>query len=846
MGFLKNINELFTERAIGIIAESIKECGNKEVLFLGNIDVNDMVDMLTPYAWGNEYSVPSLMKTAVDFDIVVHNHPSGNLEPSDSDIQIANALSNSYGTGFYIVDNLASRIQTVVDYIKKRPVNKIDANNILSYFQEDGLLRKLIKGFEYRIDQKQMVFDIINSFNERKFSVIEAGTGIGKSFAYLIPAILWAKTNKEKIIISTKTINLQQQLIQKDIPILMQDPNLNIEYDFALGRGNFICRRKLAYIMQEDNILYDEDFDTGSMENLIQWAKQSKTGLKSDYISKLDNELWYLISSDYEKCHKIKCPHYEKCFYFEHKRRLSACDLIIINHYLLAYDIFLKNNIISFEENALLPPFRHIIMDEAHHIEDIMSKCFTMEISNIQIYHLLKEIYSPAKKRGILLKLIIRQNHLGPLLLEKEVVDKLSEIKERIFKVQERIQEIHLNIEISYENLIKDIIHYQNESFRNGEIKIRIENEESDYYLMLKENLLSIFNELSNLFMDIKFIYKGYASLPQQILDLMDMDFIILKSIYKRLVYIISVYESFFNLDDERVYWVEYSKRSRHPFFKISNAPILVGDFMMEALYSKLHTFIASSATLNVEDDFRFFLERTGLSNISDDQMIKRVYKSSFLTNEQALLIIPKGLSSPKEEIFYREEVITSIHRILGYLEGGVLILFTSKAFLNEAYHMLKDVIPVFGKIPMKQGDLPRDHQLLEFKSKGNGVLFALDSFWEGIDVPGRSLQTVIITRLPFKSPSDPIEQARYQYIEKQGRNPFYEYALPKAILLLKQGFGRLIRNRSDRGVVLILDNRIIQKRYGKRFLNALPECPRIHDSIDNITSRLKMHFSKE
>jgi len=843
----KSIEEIFTKKALDVMVRNIQDCGEKEVLFLGNIDPGGMVDIVIPYAWGNKYSVPALKKTLPDFDIVVHNHPSGNLEPSEADIAIASDLSGSYGTGFYIINNNATEVYTVVKFLKKTSISSIEPSSIIPYFEKDGYLRDLIDNFEYRIEQKQMVMDIIRAFNDSKFALIEAGTGIGKSFAYLVPSIIWAKTNKERVVISTKTINLQQQLIQSDLPKLMKDPRLKAEYALALGRGNFVCLRKLTYITQEDNIMFDADFDLKSMESLLSWAKKTKTGLKSDYMSQLDNNIWNLVSSDYEKCHKIKCPFYEACFYFEHKRRLSSCDLIIVNHYLLAYDIFLKNSLISFDENALLPPFKHIIMDEAHHIEDIMSKCFTLEASNTQIYHLLRELHNPVKNRGILLKMMVRHNHLDVLRLESEIQDRLREIRDKVMEITGYIHDTYMKIEIEYESLLKNTSCFFKDSYmRNGEIRHRIENEESDYYMIIKDSLQNIFNILSSLYLDLKTVFKGYACLPQQILDIMDMDFIILKSIYRKMTYLISVFESFFSIEDDRVYWIEFSQKYKTPVYRILNAPVLVGDFMNDALYSKLSSFVASSATLNVEDEFRFFEERTGLINLPEDQKIKSVYKSSFLTSKQALLLIPQGLSSPSEEIFYREEVITAIHRYMSYLDGGVLILFTSRLFLEEAYDRLKDVIPATGKIPMKQGDMPRDRQLMEFKSRGNGVLFALDSFWEGIDVPGKALQSVIITRLPFKSPSDPIEQARYQYIEKQGRNPFYEYALPKAILLLKQGFGRLIRNKTDRGVVFILDNRIVQKRYGRRFLKALPECPVIHGSFSAITDSLNEHFRKK
>lgn len=848
MGFIKDIDELLTQQAKDIIIKNIADCGGKEVLFLGNFDLNDKIDDITPYAWGSRYSVPSIIETAKGYEAVVHNHPSGVLEPSDADISIANILSNNFGAGFYIIDNKAENLYTVIDRIKKKSHSPIDDNFILSYFQEDGYLSELIPRYEYRIEQKQMVLDIVRSFNENKFAVIEAGTGIGKSFAYLIPSIIWAKKNKEKVIISTRTINLQQQLFQKDLPLIVKDEELKIEYDFALGRGNFVCLRKLSYITQEDNILFDEEIDSNAMDALINWARHTETGLKNEYTTQLDNLLWTLISSDHEKCHKIKCPNYERCFYFKHKRRLASCDIIIVNHYLLAYDIFLKNNIISFDENALLPPFKHIVMDEAHHIEDIMSRCFTMEISNNQIYHLLREIYNPVKKRGILLKLIMRQNHLEPLLLDRDVLDSLSQIRKHILKVRDNINIIHLNLEVSYEKLIKNTKSFIKDNYqRKGEIRIRIENEQSEYYISIKEELSDIFNIISDLFLDIKIIFRNYAELPQKILDLMDMDFIILKSIYKKLSFIVSVFESFFSISDEKVYWIEYNKAFKHQNFKICNAPVLVGEFLTDALYSKLTSFVATSATLNVEDDFRFFEERSGLSNLPEDQKIKSIYKSSFLINKKALLLIPKGITLPSEEEVYRDEVITSIHNLLGYLEGGVLILFTSRRFLEEAYDKLKGIIPSFGKHPMRQGEMPRDHQLIEFKSKGNGVLFALDSFWEGIDVPGSSLQNIIIPRLPFKSPSDPIEQARYEYIEKyQRKNPFFEYALPKAVLLLKQGFGRLIRNNTDRGLVIILDNRIKVKRYGKKFIKALPECPVIYADSNHIIDEIKIHYHKD
>lgn len=840
--------DIFSEKAIRTIKKAIKDCDNREVLFFGNFDNNKKIEAILPFAYGNEYSVPSLMKTASDYDIILHNHPTGDLAPSDNDIMIADRLSGSYGMGFYIIDNNAENLYTVVEFIGKKKIKKLDPEQLQNYFCENGILKNLLSHYEYRPEQKDLVADIIDSFNENKFAIVEAGTGTGKSLAYLVPSIIWARTNNTKVIISTKTINLQQQLIQKDLPILMKDNNLKIEYDYALGRNNFVCIRKLSYLTQEDNTLFDDDIDLVSIDSLIKWAYRSSTGLRSEYSSSLDNELWLLISSDHEKCHRIKCPHYERCFYFKHKRRLSSCDIIITNHYLLAYDIFLKHSEISFDESALLPPFKHIIIDEAHHIEDIMSKCFTMEISNSQIYKLLREIHNPAKNRGILINLLIRQNRFASLLLERNVIEALSKTKDLIKTVISNISQIFADLETAYEKLIIQTDIFQKNTHRygrsnNGENKIRIEDGSSDYYLMVKDVLLNIFDTLSSLYLDIKSIFLSLDSLPPKILEIMDMDFLIIRSIFMRLKYIIAVFESLFNLENDRVYWIEHSTWYNKYHYKIANAPILVGEFLNDALYTRLNSLVATSATLNVDDNFTFFEERTGLKNIPSDQKINRTYRSSFLSDQRAVILIPRGMALPSEDNIYREDIIVCIHQLMGHLEGGVLILFTSRAFMNEAYEKLKDLIPVFGKIPMRQGDVPRHMQLIEFKKAENGVLFALDSFWEGIDIPGRSLQNIIIPRLPFKSPSDPIEQARYRYIEKQRKNAFYEYALPKAVLLLKQGFGRLIRSSRDKGAVIILDSRVKQKNYGRHFLNALPPCRVVYDDINAIIDTLHLHY---
>lgn len=841
MAFIKHIHQLFTATAVSAMQAAIKEVGGREVLFLGLREPDGLIHKMTPFAWGNRYSVPSLLATAREYDAVAHNHPSGVLEPSQNDLLLANALSNHYGTGFYIINNAVDAIYTVVDSLPaKQDIQPLDKQEVLPFFKHPDYLPKLVGGFEDRPEQRQMALDIIHTFNQGKIAVLEAGTGTGKSFAYLVPAILWAKKNHERVVISTKTINLQHQLLQKDLPLLQKIEELHVSYALALGRNNYVCRRKLEYLRKEDNLLYTDTLPEEQLQDLVAWAKKTKTGLRSDFPKGVNSNLWLSIASENDKCHRIKCPFYETCHYFRAKRKLSGCDLIIANHYLLAYDVAIKNQAQAFDENMLLPAFRYLIMDEAHHIEEVMSKSFTMTLSRRGIIRLLNDLHHQKHNRGLLLKLQFWMDHLRQLIDNADQMAIVNDLENRIPELQTGLQHLRGQITDTFSLLFDSL--YQTgaqDKYRDHRLALHHSLTQEDALARL---LKQLFNLLSDLFIAVKHIFTAYSRFSQDILDLMDMDYVIFRSIHRRLQGYIAVLELLFSAPEDRVCWLEY-RLDKPKRMKLHISPLAVNELLKDSLYDNLHALVCTSATLNVSDDFRFFQSRTGLDAVNSERKVFRDYPSTLLLHQQMALFIAKDLASPKNEIAFQQDIVTFLYQAMAYLTGGVLVLFTAKSLLNRCYQELHPLLTAFNKVPMRQGDMPRHRQLELFKQHGNGVLFATDSFWEGIDVPGRSLQTVIISRLPFRSPGDPVESARYDYIKSQGGQPFWQYALPKAVLLLKQGIGRLIRRRSDRGAIIILDHRIKTKGYGRQFIQALPDCPIIYDSNEHLFDQLALHF---
>jgi ATP-dependent DNA helicase DinG len=671
---------------------------------------------------------------------------------------------------------------------------------------------KKLPGFEVRPEQLQMFQDVFAAYDEECTYLIEAGTGTGKSLAYLIPAILWAAGKKEPSVIATHTIALQEQLMQKDIPFLLDALDLDLKAVLAKGMHNYVCLRKL-----HDN---DEEIP----ESILNWSKTCREGSKSELPVLPSADLWEQINAESESCTHAKCPYYKDCFFFKARKAMEDAHLIVANHHLLFADLAIREESETLEAGAILPKYKRLILDEAHHCEDVATQYFADHVSRRGIIHALGRLFSD-RGTGKLISLCRKINEVYPesnpltesLIIifpaeKRAIVDKLNLAFDALsnyfasHRLEDkcRIREIHLN-----------------DPFWIQQVQPPVETVCADVKRFI-HSILLIEGKIKQM-QDDSLETKCEGLLAE------------IKGICKRLETFFSTLHTFVfsPLNPTVVRWME----GKPPDLHLVAADLEIANRLAAALFNRLPTIVLCSATLSTHASFSFIRERLGIQNAQE-----RIYKSPFDYKQQSLLTVPLDLPDPSHPSFTRLAA-EQIWETISISQGGVFVLFTSYSMLRECEQLLAPRLYQKHFSLHCQGDESRMHLLRKFRESAKGVLFGTDSFWEGVDVAGEALRCVIIVKLPFKVPSDPLFQARSEAISKMGGSPFFDYSLPHAIVKFKQGFGRLIRTKNDRGCIICLDPRLATKGYGKMFLKSLPDCPTHFETSQQIHSRLRDFF---
>lgn len=799
-----NIEEKISLEAREKMAFEIEESGGNEVFFRGILDENKIVADVEVLAKGNRYSVPAILKRMKKNEIIIHNHPSGYLYPSDADVEIASIFADRMDGGSYIIDNSAANIYVITEaYFDEN--KKID---IKPYFEKNGLLSQCFKEFEYRDEQLHMAEHIEKGLNDEKKVVVEAGTGTGKTLAYLIPSIQWAVENGKKVIISTNTINLQEQLLNKDIPIVKKIMQKDFKYLLVKGRGNFLCNRKHANLLSmkpADLEEFSQD-QKKQFEALINWGKETRTGDKSELYFEVDYTVWEYFQSETDICAGSRCPYKSECFFLKSREEKKKADILIANHHIFFSDLAIRKEIGFNTDYSILPEYGLVVFDEAHNIQKVARDYFSYEVSKYGFTKAMNQIHNISnnkKHKGqleILLQYLKKRNYE-----DKEVVEKLLEN----------------DVRINHNNLFKagrDYFDRLIEIFSKGQvgsISFRIKKDEimaSSFYSMLndvKENFMLEFNTY----------FRTARKIITSLKDTEDNDGIIndFSKYIERLETFFENFKFINNLDDEEfIYWVEVNNKKSNS--KLVATPLNIDGELSENLYSNLKQLIFTSATIAVENNFDYFKKSIGLEEETYDKIIA----SPFDYDRQMKVYIPSGLPDPNDRNFL-DEIEPLLKKMILKTKGRTFVLFTSYKSLNYMYYMLREELEENGINFFIQGMYPRTKLVEMFKNSDSPVLFGTDSFWEGVDVKGEKLVSVIIVKLPFKVPSDPVTEAIIETYELQGKNPFIEYQIPESVIKFKQGIGRLIRSKEDRGIITILDNRIVTKRYGKYFLDSIP-----------------------
>lgn len=810
--------ERFTPDMILFMKKQIREHDGREVNFCGYLNKEGLVAEMKVVAAGTSEMTAAPMPHLREADVIVHNHPGGYLKPSHADVSVSAHLGQD-GIGSYIIDNDAENMTVVVEpYIGEEQV-EVDGSSLVDFCESGEGFVKFMGDYEYRESQLEMMKTVTRALNSNRLLVAEAGTGIGKSLAYLIPSIKWVIENKKRsarIVISTATINLQDQLIKKDLPLALKILNADVKFVLMKGRNNYLCRRRFDEELSLGNSLFEDEIDWTAVRD---WSLHTETGDFSELTFPFDSALKSRICSESDNCLGIQCPFYDRCFVFNLRKEAAGARIIVVNNHLLFADIALRLEADSNSEEGsiLIPGYTKVIFDEAHNIEKDATRYFTSTLSAPSVRRVMNRIKT---KRG---------TRVFGLLSQLKKIHGIS--ADRVVRIGELQEEILSQISYLDEQLMAQT---ELASSRTRTLPV---NEFSPLPEFARTSLTAF--------------HRSCEKIVGELTDLMDLldgevngsesESVIRECslCVRRIAGLTEIGTRFlsYGSDAENVYWLSKEKRiNGDSYVQFNITPIDVGPILAEALWAEVETAICTSATLAVDSRFDFFLKSIGMDSFSAERVETVLFSSPFNYRNRLLLAVASEDAPDVTASDFLPYAVDFTRDYLLAVKGRALLLFTSLSQMNAVYEAVSEDLMAAGITAFRQGGESRQYLLERFKEDIGSVLFATDSFWEGIDAPGKTLEHLLIFRLPFRVPDDPVLSARSQRVDRRGGRSFFEISVPQAVMRFKQGFGRVMRKKTDCGVVVVLDKRIVTKpTYGSLFFKSIPQTSRVIGNPEKI-----------
>jgi ATP-dependent DNA helicase DinG len=805
-----------TPSAATAIRLAIQLAGGREVCFVCTVDAEGIVQSARVVARGDVRSVLALPGFANRGELLLHNHPSGWLEPSSADLEVAARLHDD-GIGFAIIDNMASRLYVVVEIPRPPAPASLEPVAVAALLGPEGPIAGRLGRYEDRPSQREMAARIADLFSMGGIGLLEAGTGVGKSLGYLVPALRWAAASGERTVVSTNTITLQEQLVGKDLPFLAKTlTDQRVSFALLKGWRNYLCLQRLEQARAQGPALFEDDVasDLGLLEA---WAEQTTDGSLADLAVPPRAEVWDEVAAESDLCTRLRCPHFDQCFVFKARRAAATADVIVVNHHLLMADLAVRRASQRWDDAAVLPAYKRLIIDEGHHLEDAAAEHLGQSVSRRG----LERLFARLERRGKgLLPALERALAVG---IDALSVASLDLVRARLFP---SLGSARMRTAVLYDLLAQWV-----DEQREPQIRLTDRFDEDPIWTAglgaALDDLLADIDLLGDGLRLVRDRLESDEQRAEELAPLLNE----VRGVTRRLQSSGDALRVALRSDvagAPRVRWLE--RRGGDGNIGATAVPLDLAPVLREDLFRRVETAVVTSATLTVgEDGFDFMATRLGLADDDALTPVTASLPSPFDYPSQAILAIPSDFPLPNVEgAAHLQRTVEAAAELIAMTEGGIFVLFTSHRDVKEGARLLRDRGVAAAHPLLVHGESPRDDLLRRFREHGDAVLVGTASFWEGVDVPGRALRGLVLAKIPFRVPTEPMTAAQCEAIEAEGGDAFADYMIPHAALRLKQGFGRLIRTATDHGVVMICDPRVVTKGYGRRLLEGLPPARRL------------------